>query len=534
MNTNMKNRDYVLLYVNGERKIVKGENIFLTMTDYLRDILHLTGTKIVCAEGDCGACTVLKASISYSSSSDSDSDSDSKFKFEAVNSCIASVHLFDCSQVVTVEGLRGLLKRPLSEKREDERILNPIQNALVTEHGSQCGFCTPGIALTMTEMFVNTDNNNANNDCNKKSKNKNIDEKEIKNCLTGNLCRCTGYQGIINAGLHVANDKNLLEVAKKSLDVYQKCEIYKDLEQHKNIPIIIESASKNFYAPTDIHEAINFKVEGIKADEKTYVFSSATDLGVQINKDFIAPTRILSLNSISNLYEIKEESRNGVEGIILGAKVSLSRLQNFVRKKIPELYNFLFVFASPQIKNMGTIVGNVANASPIGDTLPFLLVMDATLIIQGQNHSKNHEREVKITEFFKGYKKYDLAENELITHIFIPIVELSNGAVLKLYKVSKRKDLDISTINAAYLIKFNNSDNKIEKINISYGGVAATPLRLKKTENYLLGKVLDQNTVDETIKLISSEISPISDVRGHASYRNQLAINLFKKFYCEL
>ncbi|MBF0361456.1 MAG: FAD binding domain-containing protein [Oligoflexia bacterium] len=507
-----KDRNYVLLYVNGDRKVVSGENIFLPLSDYLRNILHLTGTKVVCAEGDCGACTVLRAEVIAATNG-----AGKNFHFEAVNSCIASVHLFDCSQIITVEGLK-----------EQNGELNPVQQALVTEHGSQCGFCTPGFALTLTAMYVSANSIRS------------ITEKEIKDSLTGNLCRCTGYKGIIDAGLHVANDEKLFSKARASLDVYQREDIYSDLTKHKSVPIAIETQNRKFYAPISIDSAIEFKKNS--GNQKTYVFASATDLGVQINKEFIDPQRILSLNAIPELYEIKSESG----GIEVGAKVSLTTLQNFVKdgtSSIPELYNLLNIFASPQIKNMGTLVGNVANGSPIGDTLPFLFVMEAILIIKGP---ANKTRRVGICDFFKGYKKFDLNDDELITNIFIPT---SDSTCLKLYKVSKRKDLDISTINAAFLAKITKSaDDKqhkqhkqyqqIEKINICYGGVAATPLRLKNTEKLLQGKLLDQAnidaTVDEAVKSIVAEISPIADVRGSVSYRNQLAGNLFKKFIEEI
>lgn len=475
-------RDYILLYLNGKRHEVRGEQAFMTLADFLRYERGLTGTKIVCAEGDCGACSVLRGEVLPESP---------ELRYSTINACITFVHLMDGTHVVTVEGLQS------------EQALSPVQQAMVENYGAQCGFCTPGFVCAMTDLV----NHNAYQ--NPKGQT-HLDEKQIRNGLTGNLCRCTGYTPIIEAGKAV--DLTQFTPLQKR---YDTPEMVADLKQHRQMPIQIQSGSKHFYAPLTYAEAVSYK-----ARQEARIFASATDLGVQINKDRSNPTVICSLNLVPEAHTLKES-----EGVIsVGARVTLNELEHFMRGRIPEFAQLLKIFASPQIKNKGTLVGNVANASPIADTLPFLFVADAEVELLGPQGS----RRVNINRFYTGYKQLDLLPEELIARILIPIP----ADTLRLFKISNRRDLDISTFTAGFRLRV--EQGQISRIAIAYGGVAATVIRLPKTEAFLLGKPFSLESFQAAGRIARSEISPISDVRASAAYRLQLAENILLKLYHSL
>ncbi|MBF0315880.1 MAG: FAD binding domain-containing protein [Oligoflexia bacterium] len=509
-------RDYVLLYVNGVRRCVRGKDVFLSLSDYLRQELLLTGTKVVCAEGDCGACTTIRMYSDFSE--------EKKLTVEMFDSCIAPLYLLDCTNVVTIEGAA------LGEG--DER-MSPVQTAMMNSHGSQCGFCTPGFVMAMTAIFASKQlqlKQGAGASLGKEKENLTEAEVlEVREGLVGNLCRCTGYVGIIDAAKSVP-----WRLMPFLLQHQWSVEIENDLLQHRAIPLKVVSKEeglgqeqeKTLYAPVEVEEAVALKRE---QQEKLSIFSGATDLGVQINKGRFAVKAVLNLSNIATLFTLARDEERAE--LIVGAKVSLSRLQAECKETIPELYKHLNIFASPQIKNLGTLVGNLANASPIGDTIPFLLAVAARVEVMGAAG----RRVILMDEFFLGYKKIAVTADEIITRIFIPIP--AKESVLKIYKVSKRSDLDISTISASFLVNFAAKEGVIDKIRVAYGGVAATPLRFLKLENFLQGKSLQavaNSEYKEVEAILRNEASPIADVRGSAEYRADLVVNLFKKFSMEM
>lgn len=482
-------RDYILVYINGKRYEIRGEQAFMSLSDYLRYERSLTGTKVVCAEGDCGACTVLRG-VNHDRLSPQ-----APLYYESINSCITFMHLMDCTHLVTVEGLA------------DNSSLNAVQTAMVEHHGAQCGFCTPGIVCAMTE-FVN------HQVCQRQEAPADrLDASQVRNALTGNLCRCTGYAPILNAGLDI--DLNAFVTLQKR---YETPEMLQDIAEHQDQGISITTQDRVFYAPTSFAEAADFKAR----TPESKIFSSATDMGVLINKERANPMHITNLSRVSAAHQIEES-----EGcIVLGARVTLSQLEHFCRSRIPEFARLMHIFASPQIKNKGTLVGNIANASPIADTLPFLFVTDAELELT----SSAGQRRVNINHFYTGYKQLDLEDNEIISRVFIPIPESSD--LLRLYKVSNRKDLDISTVTAAIRLALD-EQQVIQKATLALGGVGPVVMRLPKTEAFLQGKSFSEAVFLEAGALAKSEITPISDVRASAAYRFEVAKNILAKFYYE-
>lgn len=470
-------RDFLLLYINGERIEVRGADSFMMLSDFLRYRRRLTGTKIVCAEGDCGACTVLRAFPQPEQKG---------FRFEAFNSCIMPLFLLDCNHVITIEGVR------------EDGALNELQQTMCKANGAQCGFCTPGFVMALTYMF---------------ERGKGKDEKSVKNYTTGNLCRCTGYTPILDAAQAVDRSK-----LKPISNRYSSKSVEADLSKHFRQAVAISDGEKKYFSAAQVKDAVSFKGK----NKNTRVFSAATDLGVQINKGHTDPRAYLSLQQIPELYKLVKSGNE----IVVGAKVSLTRLEEFCSKLVPEFERFLRIFASPQIKNVATLIGNAVNGSPIGDTLPFLMIANAEVELRGTKGA----RKIPFAKFYKGYRQADIRADEIVTAIRFQIPK--KHETLKLYKVSQRKDLDISCVNAGF--RMNIKDGIVADVKIAYGGVGPTVLNLVKTETFLRGKKLDRATVDETVKVIAKEISPLSDVRGAAAFRLSLSQNLFRKFVAEL
>jgi len=471
-------RNCATVFINGVRHDVPASKACLMLADYLRYEAGLVGTKIVCAEGDCGACSVLRASALLPGQTG----------FEPINACIITMAQLDGTQLITIEGV------------ETGNHINPVQTAVVTCHGSQCGYCTPGFVMTLTALC---------------QKNQNLDEQRVKNALTGNLCRCTGYAPLIQAALTVHSSE------MPSLDTaFHRPEVHETLTALTAAPLHLVNGSFEFFAPTTLESALNIR----KANPSIRLISSATDLGVQINKGLLPVEKYLSLHLIPELYAHRIEGQR----LYFGARVSLSEVRRACESLIPEFMHFLDIFASPQIKNIATLVGNVANASPIGDSIPFLMVSDAVVDIIGPGQ----RRQLPLTELYAGYRHLALGSDEMIIGISFRIPETFEH--LRIYKVSQRKDLDISTVNGAFLFHVDKISGAIVKASIALGGIAPTVLRMSRAEAFLNGKTLDAAVVEKTLEIIQDDIKPLSDLRGSAAYRRTLVDGLFRKYCDEL
>ena len=472
-------RDFVNVYINGIHHKIEGGNAFLSLSDFLRLRLRLVGTKIVCSEGDCGSCSVLIGR----------SDGD-RLHYRVIDSCIQFMYQLDNTHIVSIEGLRYDGK------------LNPVQQAMVDCHGSQCGFCTPGFIVALHGLF---ESDNGRRD-------EGLGEPEMRRALTGNLCRCTGYVQIYEAGESI--DPRQVRSMK---ELYPEAEMLASFAEHCSKSVMIKSKEKSVQLPATLAEAIKFKSKNNDAK----VVTGATDIGVQTNKGNIAPANILGLNNISGCDTV--EIADGK--LICGANATWTQIENKIKDVVPEFYKILQLFGSPQIRNAGVIGGNIINASPIADSLPFLFVTESKLELTGTNGS----RTVGINDFYTGYKQFDLQPDELLTKIITPLP--APDEILKLYKVSRRRDLDISTFTGAILMKRN--DDQIEWARIAYGGCGPVVYRLVKTEEFLAGKDFSEETMRKAGRLARTEISPISDVRGSADFRFQLAENIPLKLYFE-
>ncbi|OUR96265.1 hypothetical protein A9Q84_07865 [Halobacteriovorax marinus] len=474
-------RDYVVVYINGERHKISGEKAFMSLSDYLRYEKSLTGTKVVCSEGDCGACTVIIGNVHRLVGNE--------FSYVPVNSCISFMHILDGSHIVTIEGLK-----------DSNDQLNEVQESMARNHGAQCGFCTPGFVCALNTGIEN--HLKANNE---------ITEKRIKNCLTGNLCRCTGYQPIIDAGLDV-DLKSFVHLTDK----FKSSDIIADLQSETSKEVLIKSSTREIYLPVKLSDAIK------SHEEKSHTFiSGASDLGVLHNKRGMKPNLLMGLHNVEELYQIQKRESD----VFIGARVNLHQIEEQLKDEFREFVHIIHIFASPQIKNRATLVGNVANASPIGDSIPFLMVMNAKVILIGPKG----ERSVDINNFYKGYKDLDLKPSEFIKGISIPYYK--ENEQVKLYKVSNRKDMDISLVTFA--AKYQVKNDVISEMQIAVGGVGPVVLRVDKTEKELIGKPFETSAFEKAGNILKSEVTPIDDVRGSAAYRKVLSKNLLMKFCAE-
>jgi xanthine dehydrogenase small subunit len=490
-----KQRSSVVFWVNGKKVEVSDEKIFWTLADFLRSDLHLTGTKIVCAEGDCGACTVLqikpKIGKGRTPAPKTSVSQHPGGRVEAVNSCILMIGQLDGCQLITIEGL------------SPEKGLHPLQQAFVDHHATQCGYCTPGFIMACAGW--------AESSCSRTPQ-------SLKNHLTGNLCRCTGYDPILKAVQSISE----MKAAPSVLLGDQQRRIEKEQRALSQDPFLVVTTTGEFYSPRTLKDALHF----LRKHPAARILAGNTDLGVVYNKQNLlhhpGQKHYLHLGRIEALQERKITKTS----LRIGSGTSLDTLEKLCEKPIPEFSRFLRIFASPQIKRVATIGGNIANASPIGDLLPPLLALDASLTLV----SSRGQRSVPLSKFFIGYRKTLLRKGELIQAVCIPIPKKSDH--LRFYKVSNRKDLDISTVSASFRLSV--AKGVIQIARIAYGGMAAIPLRLTQLEKKISGiSASDTQRLQSIEAEIPRFLTARGDLRSSEIARNLTAQGIYAKFLSE-
>lgn len=442
----------------------------LSLMDFLRKELKLTGTKEGCREGDCGACTVLIGELQKD-----------KVKYHSVNSCLFPVGDAPGKHIVTIEGLQN-------------EELSFIQKSFVEEGASQCGFCTPGFIVSLTGYFIS---------------NKNFNSEDAIESMDGNICRCTGHSSIIKAAI---KSNKFLSVTTSNHSDHISSLIKTGL-----LPEYFSSIPKRL---KKLAEEKKDKVEKIIP---RFNISGGTDLFVQQWENILKnDVTLLSFNGVSSY--IKEE--NGKCAI--GSRSSVSDFINspVIKKYFPSISNQLLLFGSLPIRNRATIGGNIINASPIADMTSIFLALDAVLKLK----KGNAYREIRLRDFYKGYKLYDLEDEELVLELFFNIP--SPNSRFNFEKVSQRTYLDIASANSSMCIEA--EDSIINKCSISGGGVAPIPLYLKQTSEFLTGKEINAGTISEAVHIMQTEISPISDARGSSEYKALLLRQLIYSHFITL
>jgi|TARA_B100001142_G_scaffold131904_1_gene133492 xanthine dehydrogenase small subunit len=457
--------------LNDELIKINNVDTNVSVLNYLRIDKRLTGTKEGCASGDCGACTAIIAELT-----------NNKLEYKAINTCIMFLYSLHGKQLITVEHLSNSK-------------LHPVQQSMVDNHGSQCGFCTPGFVMSMFGMYKDK----------VKPSNQNIDE-----YLAGNLCRCTGYNSIKKAA------KKMYSYGRKDKFSKNENKIIKLLKKIKHNDILISKNNNKFYIPLNLKNLIQYT-----QNNKQYKFvTGGTDIALEVTKknNNINSLIYLGNNKDLNYIKIKENYIN------IGSATPINKIIPILKKYYPSFADMFDRYGSTQIRNVASIGGNLGSASPIGDSLPALLALNAKLILQSKN-----QRLLDIKDFFKAYRKTALKNKEFIKEIRIPILK---SHIFKCYKISKRIDDDISSLFVAYLMKLKN--NIIIDINIAYGGMDSIPNFAFKTQKYLIGKEFNLKNIDKSKQMIEKDFTPLTDVRASSTYRKLVSKNLMDRLFLEI
>jgi len=457
--------DHFEFILNGRPVRVEGVSPNVTLLEWLRSTGR-TGTKEGCAEGDCGACSVAVRMGG---------------QWSAFNSCLVPLPALAGREVKTVEGLK-------ESCTTNGGTLHPVQAAMVKHHGSQCGYCTPGVVMSLFEAY---------------HREKLPTEAQLDEQLAGNLCRCTGYRSICAA-------------AREALSMRPAPAAPADAPLARTESVEYSAGEEQFFRPTTLAELFALRARHPEAR----LVAGATELGLEITKRFQRFPTLISLESVKELLGI--ESAAGSWKI--GAAARLTEILEKVGPEISALREMLWWFGSRQIRNRATLGGNLVTASPIGDSAPVLLTLDARLVLA----SPRGEREVPIADFFLGYRKTALEPDEVLKTIVFP---RGDDFTRRFYKVSKRREMDISTVSGCFAVKL--QGGRVADARIAYGGVAATPVRARKTEAALRGKDWSAKTIAEIKETLALEFTPISDTRGSADYRRWVISGLLEKFFEE-
>ena len=473
----------IRFYYQGGVREVSGAAPTQTILQHLREDLHCTGTKEGCAEGDCGACTVVVGTLR-----------DGQVELKAVNACIQLTPTLDGKALFTVEDLQ-----------QSEGALHPVQQAMVECHGSQCGFCTPGFVMSLWGMYLKQEGR-APTRC------------QVDDALSGNLCRCTGYRPIIDAAMRMgelpfvhfdraALAEALAPLQRASMAVYRPA----------------GTPGQAFYAPRTLAELVRVRADNPGAT----LLAGSTDIGLWVTKQLRDLGEIIYLGQVEELRQVRDiGGSDGGAMIEIGAGVTLEDAYRALAAHYPdELKDMWQRFASLPIRNAGTLGGNVANGSPIGDSMPWLIALGAQVVLRGPAG----ERVLALEDLYLAYQQKAMQPGEFVQAVRVPARR--DGLRFRTYKLAKRFDQDISAVCAAFAFTF--KGEIIDSARIAFGGMAATPKRAASCEALLAGKPWDEATLAGAMEALAQDYAPLSDMRASGAYRMQAAQNLLRRFWFE-
>ncbi len=454
-----------------------------TVLEWLREDAHCNGTKEGCNEGDCGACTVVIGEAATDGST---------LRLRSVNACIQFLPMLDGKALFTVEDLTSIQRE--ASTGDD---LHPVQRALVDQHASQCGFCTPGFAMS---LFTTYERHQASGT--------RPSRQQLADDLSGNLCRCTGYRPIIDAG------QRMFDAPAVQLDTSAAIEALKALAADD--ALVYRHGDATLQAPRTLDAFAGARL----AAPEARLLAGATDIGLWVTKQFRALPSLLAIGAVDELKRITVVD----DTLRIGAGASLEAAYRELVQRWPTLEDVWLRFASPPIRHAGTIGGNVANGSPIGDSAPVLMALDATLVLR----RGGVQRRVPLASFYVGYMQNVLVAGEFIEAIEVP---LGNEAHVRAYKISKRFDSDISAVCAGLCLRLR--EGVVVDARFAFGGMAATVMRAARAEAAVTQQPWTEATLATSQAALGADFEPLDDMRASAAYRRQVAANLLRRLWLE-
>ena len=453
----------------------------LTVLEWLRRHAHRRGTKEGCAEGDCGACSVIVA--------EPDDEADNRrLRYRAVNACIRFVATLDGCQLLTVEDLKA-----------PDGALHPAQAAMVEQHGSQCGFCTPGFVMTMAALYHQEPGPPS--------------RQRIDDALAGNLCRCTGYGPIIEAARKMhATPGATTHLTEREAEVAARLEAWRD-----GATFSVGEAGRSFISPGSLDQLLQLAAQYPEAT----ILAGATDVGLWVTKQHRVLDPVIWIGRVPELSTIDETE----DAIRIGAGVTYASAFERLATLWPTVGELNRRLGAEQIRHAGTIGGNIANGSPIGDSPPWLIAAGATLHLAGIDG----RRSMPLEDFFIAYGRQDRRPGEIVEAVTVPKPE--THSTLHCYKIAKRFDQDISAVCAGIRLRFDGE--RISDARIAFGGMAATPKRAERAEAALTGAPFEEAAFRRAMAALAEDFRPISDMRASAAYRLKVAQNLLLKAHVE-